>query len=97
MDETEIFEGERPRLLGIASRVLGDHAEAEDVVQQAWLRLDGTDAEIDNLPGWLTTVTTRLCLDRLRAKVPVPEEPVDAADTTTDPAESGPTFATFTV
>ena len=40
MDETEIFEAERPRLLGIASRVLGDHAEAEDVVQQAWLRLD---------------------------------------------------------
>ena len=40
MDRTESFEAERPRLLGIATRVLGDHAEAEDVVQQAWLRLD---------------------------------------------------------
>jgi RNA polymerase sigma factor (sigma-70 family) len=78
MDRTESFEAERPRLLGIATRVLGDHAEAEDVVQQAWLRLDravatdGTD--IENLPAWLTTVTTRLCLDRLRARTPVPVE-----------------------
>ena len=77
VDQTESFEAERPRLLGIASRVLADHAEAEDVVQQAWLRLhrtvtDGT--EIDNLPAWLTTVTTRLCLDRLRARTPVPVE-----------------------
>ena len=69
MDHTEIFEAERPRLVGLASRVLADHAEAEDVVQQAWLRLDRAvtrDAtEIENLPAWLTTVTTRLCLDRL--------------------------------
>ena len=74
MDQTEIFEAERSRLLGIASRVLGDHAEAEDVVQQAWLRLDRAvtrdGTEIDNLPAWLTTVTTRLCLDRLRARTP---------------------------
>src|SRR5215203_3650860 len=55
MDETEVFEAERPRLVGIASRVLGDHAEAEDVVQQAWLRLHLTDATIENLPAWLTT------------------------------------------
>ena len=78
MDQTESFEAERPRLLGIASRVLGDHAEAEDVVQQAWLRLDRAvtrdGTEIDNLPAWLTTVTTRLCLDRLRARTPVPVE-----------------------
>ena len=40
MEQTEIFEAERPRLVGIATRVLADHAEAEDVVQQAWLRLD---------------------------------------------------------
>ena len=69
VDRTETFEAERPRLVGIAARVLGDHAEAEDIVQQAWLRLHRTDAagevEIDNLPAWLTTVTTRLCLDRL--------------------------------
>ena len=72
------FEAERPRLLGIATRVLGDHAEAEDVVQQAWLRLDRAVARdgtgIDSLAAWLTTVTTRLCLDRLRARTPVPVE-----------------------
>ncbi len=77
VDQTDLFEAERPRLVGIASRVLGDHAEAEDIVQQAWLRLHGTQAEIENLPAWLTTVTTRLCLDRLRSRTP---EPVEAAD-----------------
>ncbi len=84
MDQTEIFEAERPRLVGIASRVLADHAEAEDVVQQAWLRLDRAvrqdHVEIDNLPAWLTTVTTRLCLDRLRARTPVPVEEVDLGE-----------------
>lgn len=94
MDETEVFEAERARLLGIASRVLGDHAEAEDVVQQAWLRLDRTltrdETEIENLPAWLTTVTTRLCLDRLRSRTPVPVEDADLADledTAPDPAD----------
>jgi RNA polymerase sigma-70 factor (ECF subfamily) len=97
MDHTEIFEAERPRLVGLASRVLADHAEAEDVVQQAWLRLDRAvtrDAtEIENLPAWLTTVTTRLCLDRLRARTPVPVEDVelgdhvDVAAAAADPAE----------
>ena len=89
MDRTESFEAERPRLLGIATRVLGDHAEAEDVVQQAWLRLDravtrdGTD--IENLPAWLTTVTTRLCLDRLRARTPVPVEDPHLEDAVQEP------------
>jgi RNA polymerase sigma-70 factor (ECF subfamily) len=91
MDQTEIFEAERPRLVGIAGRVLGDHAEAEDVVQQAWLRLDRAvsrdGTEIDNLPAWLTTVTTRLCLDRLRARTPVPYEEVELEDTSPDPAD----------
>ena len=81
MDLTEEFEAERPRLVGIATRVLGDHAEAEDVVQQAWLRLHrtatGSDTEIESLPAWLTTVTTRLCLDRLRSRTPVPVEDAD--------------------
>ena len=67
-----MFKAERPRLVGIAARVLGDHAEAQGVVQQAWLRLHRTDAEIANLSAWLTTVTTRLCLDRLRSRPPVP-------------------------
>ena len=77
VDQTDMFEAERPRLVWIASRVLGDHAEAQDIVQQAWLRLHGTDAEIDSLPAWLTTVTTRLCLDRLRSRTPVPVDDVE--------------------
>jgi RNA polymerase sigma factor (sigma-70 family) len=90
VDQTEMFEAERPRLVGIASRVLGDHAEAQDVVQQAWLRLHGTDTEIESLPAWLTTVTTRLCLDRLRSRTPVPVDAVDAVepvDGVSDPAD----------
>jgi RNA polymerase sigma-70 factor (ECF subfamily) len=88
MTQTDVFEAERPRLVRLAGRVLSDDAEAEDIVQQAWLRLQGTDQEIGNLPGWLTTVTTRLCLDRLRAKVPVPSEPdVEVAAHAGDPAD----------
>ena len=86
-DQTEMFEVERPRLIKIASRVLGDHAEAEDVVQQAWLRLHRTEAQIDSLPAWLTTVTTRLCLDRLRSRTPVPVEDVEPTETVGDPAD----------
>ena len=51
MNRTESFEAERPRLLSLARRVLADHAEAEDVVQQAWLLLHRTDAEIESLPA----------------------------------------------
>ena len=87
MDRTELFEAERPRLLGIASRVLADHAEAEDIVQQAWLRLHRTDTDIESLPAWLTTVTTRLCLDRLRARTPVPHADIEVAETAPDPAD----------
>lgn len=90
MDLTGEFERERPRLTRIAARVLGDPAEAEDAVQQAWLRLARTDAAaVDNLQGWLTTVVTRVCLDRLKAAVPVPV-PGDAPDrpgADPDPAE----------
>ena len=87
VEATDRFEAERPRLVGIASRVLGDHAEAQDIVQQAWLRLHRTDAEIDNLPAWLTTVTTRLCLDRLRSPTPVPVDVVEPQETVNDPAD----------
>ncbi len=89
MDEITAFEAERPRLVRLAGRMLHDDAEAEDIVQQAWLRLQGTEQEIANLPGWLTTVTTRLCLDRLRAKVPVPYEgeEVEVAKHVSDPAD----------
>lgn len=65
------FEASRGRLESVAYRMLGSHAEAEDAVQEVWLRLRGTDsAAIDNLGGWLTTVVSRLCLDRLRARRP---------------------------
>lgn len=87
MDETAAFEAERPRLVRLAVRILHGDGEAEDIVQQAWLRLQGTDREIENLPGWLTTVTTRLCLDRLRATVPVPAQEIEVADHAGDPAD----------
>jgi RNA polymerase sigma-70 factor, ECF subfamily len=62
------FGVERPRLLGLAYRMTGSYAEAEDVVQDAWLRWSGVEASsIDNPPAWLTTVVTRLSLDRLKA------------------------------
>lgn len=64
MDEA-VFEAERPRLTAIATRILGANAEADDVVQEAWLRLARVDA-VDDPPAWLTTVVTRLCLDLLR-------------------------------
>ncbi len=89
VERTAIFEAERPRMVGIATRVLGDRVEAEDVVQQAWLRLHRTDAEIESLPAWLTTVTTRLCLDRLRARIPIPAAMAEIAvtDSAPDPAD----------
>ena len=88
-DQTVGFEAERPRLVRIAERVLGDHAEAEDIVQNAWIRLARNETPIDNLPGCLTTVTTRLCLDRLRSKLPVPEEDLELGldETAPDPAD----------
>ena len=87
MDQTDAFIAERPRLVGLATRILGDPSEAEDVVQQAWLRLHGTDVAIDNLPAWLTTVTVRLCLDRLRLRVPTPEAELELTETAADPAD----------
>jgi RNA polymerase sigma-70 factor (ECF subfamily) len=88
MTTTDTFEAERPRLTGLAGRLLRDGMEAEDIVQQAWLRLQASDQDIENLPGWLTTVTTRLCLDRLRLRVPEPAEGNrDAAAVGGDPAD----------
>ena len=66
--ETEAFEAQRPRLKRLAYRMLGSLSEAEDVVQDAWLRWRGVEAgEIGDVAGWLVRVTTRLALDRLRA------------------------------
>ena len=72
------FETQRDRLLRIAYRVLGSHADAEDVVQDAWLRLSRQDAAtIDNLAGWLTTVVGRISLDVLRSRRSHPETSYD--------------------
>ncbi|MFD9909335.1 sigma-70 family RNA polymerase sigma factor [Streptomyces sp. NPDC059063] len=73
------FEAQRTRLRAVAYRMLGSLAEAEDAVQETWLRLSRTDAdddaaEIDNLPGWLTTVVSRVCLDMLRTRTSRREE-----------------------
>jgi RNA polymerase sigma factor (sigma-70 family) len=63
------FEADRARLRGVAYRMLGSLPEAEDAVQEAWLRLSRTDTSgVDNLSAWLTTVTSRVCLDMLRSK-----------------------------
>lgn len=63
------FEEQRPRLRGLAYRMLGSANEADDAIQEAWLRLSRIDAsEIENLGGWLTTVVSRVCLDMLRSR-----------------------------
>ncbi|ATZ22325.1 ECF RNA polymerase sigma factor SigJ [Streptomyces lavendulae subsp. lavendulae] len=71
---SEAFEAQRDRLRAVAYRVLGSHADAEDVVQEAWMRLVRQDeATIGNLAGWLTTVVGRISLDLLRARQAHPE------------------------
>lgn len=90
------FETERPRLLAIATKLLGSTAEADDAVQETWLRLDRAEAaDIKNLDAWLTTVVSRISLDLLRAPrrtrehswqvQPWVDEPVEDAP---DPAEA---------
>ncbi len=70
-----VFDGERARLVALAHRMLGSRADAEDAVQEVWLRLARHDAaSIDNLPGWLTTVAARVCIDMLRARRHQPQE-----------------------
>jgi RNA polymerase sigma factor (sigma-70 family) len=72
------FEIHRPYLHAIAFRVLGSHADADDAVQEAWLRLTRTGGEsIEDLRGWLTTVTSRICLDMLRRRGVRGEEPLE--------------------
>ncbi|MFI9286218.1 RNA polymerase sigma factor SigJ [Streptomyces werraensis] len=72
------FEEHRAHLKAVAYRMLGSLAEAEDAVQEAWLRLGRVKpGEIDNLGGWLTTVTGRICLDLLRSRTARREQPMD--------------------
>jgi RNA polymerase sigma-70 factor (ECF subfamily) len=80
------FEADRDRLRGVAYRMLGSVSEAEDVVQEAWLRLGRQDpGGIANLSGWLTTVVGRLCLDHLRARTTRREIALDPLDDTRVP------------
>ncbi len=75
----EQFEEHRSRLHAVAYRMLGGHSEAEDAVQDAWLRLSRSDASsIGNVGGWLITAVARVCLDMLRARGSRREEPLDA-------------------
>jgi RNA polymerase sigma factor (sigma-70 family) len=71
------FEAHRSHLRAVAYRMLGSSSEADDAVQEAWLRLGRTDASaVDNLGGWLTTVVARVCLNMLQARTTRREEPV---------------------
>lgn len=81
----QTFQGQRPRLLALAQRVLGSRLDAEDAVQEAWVRLSRQDAHaIDNVEAWLTTVVGRICIDALRARGTRPEVPVDELVVTED-------------
>jgi RNA polymerase sigma factor (sigma-70 family) len=92
----ERFEADRTRLAAVAYRMLGSSAEADDAVQEAWIRLDRADTSgVENLSGWLTTVVARVCLDMLRSRKsrrqdpPVDETTAQLAtdDAVTDPEE----------
>jgi RNA polymerase sigma factor (sigma-70 family) len=73
---TTRFEQTRPHLRGVAYRMLGSASEADDAVQEAWLRLHRTDvSDVQNLGGWLTTVVSRVCLDMLRSRSARRDEP----------------------
>src|SRR2546425_1066961 len=83
----ERFEANRTHLRAVAHRMLGSLSEADDTVQEAWLRLSRSDAsEVANLGGWLTTVVGRVCLDMLRSRKSRREESLDAQ--APDPIES---------
>jgi RNA polymerase sigma-70 factor (ECF subfamily) len=74
----EQFETHRPHVRAVAYRMLGSVSEAEDAVQEAWIRLSRTDVSgVDNLRGWLTTVVARVCLDMLRTRASRREDPFD--------------------
>ena len=95
MDEHEFlaqrFEEHRRHLRAVAYRMLGSVSEADDAVQEAWLRLSRSDAdEIENLGGWLTTVVARVCLNTLRSRETRREEPLEPEVYMPDPIVSSP-------
>jgi RNA polymerase sigma-70 factor (ECF subfamily) len=74
----EQFEEHRAHLRGVAYRMLGSASEAEDAVQESWIRLGRTDvSDVENLRAWLTTVVARVCLDMLRTRTSRREDPLD--------------------
>jgi RNA polymerase sigma-70 factor (ECF subfamily) len=84
----ERFEADRPRLRAVAYRMLGSLAEAEDAVQEAWLRVSRADASgVANFGGWLTTIVARVCLTMLQTRASRREQPLDAR--VPDPVVSG--------
>ena len=94
--QTEQFERHRPHLRAVAYRMLGSVSEADDAVQEAWLRLSRSDTDdVTNLGGWLTTVVGRVCLDMLRSRRSRQEdyvgswlpEPIVSLDAETDPEQ----------
>jgi RNA polymerase sigma-70 factor (ECF subfamily) len=78
VDDAELFEANRAHLRGVAYRMLGSLSEADDAVQETWLRMSrsGTD-DVVNLRAWLTTVVSRVCLDLLRSRAARREDPLD--------------------
>src|SRR5215510_3852425 len=77
----ERFEADRTRLQAVAYRLLGSLSEADDAVQETWLRLSRTDtSDVENLSGWLTTVVGRVCLDMLRSRRSRREDPIGEDD-----------------
>jgi RNA polymerase sigma-70 factor (ECF subfamily) len=90
----EDFEAQRERLVAVAYRILGSRADAEDAVQEAWLRLARQDpASIGNLAGWLTTVVGRICVDMLRSRTARPELLSEAMVVTEDHPEDDAVLA----
>ncbi|MFG2333666.1 sigma-70 family RNA polymerase sigma factor [Streptomyces sp. NPDC048604] len=80
------FEADRGRLRAVAYRMLGSVSEAEDAVQEAWIKLNRSDTSaVENLSGWLTTVVGRVCLDMLRSRTSRREDSLDARVHVPDP------------
>lgn len=76
----QTFERHRDHLRSVAYRILGSQSEADDAVQEAWIRLGRTDThDVQNLAGWLTTVVARVCIDVLRSRKAHAEVPIEAA------------------
>ena len=81
------FESNRSHLRAVAFRMLGSLTEADDAVQECWLRLSRSNTEsVENLSGWLTTVTSRICLDMLRSRKSRREDPLEPSAPKSEPA-----------